>query len=426
MPNSQKRVSHYILKNSLGEGSYGKVFYSEDLDSNEIRAIKVIENSILLHDRHKTSLSREIQIMKDLNHKNIVKLFDHIVTSKHNYLILEYCSGGDLGKKIKEGGIGLIQTVNYLRQIISALKILKEKDVVHRDLKPANILLTSDYTIKLADFGLARTINPHSLAKSCVGTPLYMSPEVIQNRGGDTNRYEHSADIWSVGCIVYELLTGKRPFAVTDFDNLIPRIEEILKSNDFLKNFNFPGECIDFLKRIFIVDPAKRICFDDFCEHPFVTGLPKVRANVNLRGFDCLIEEDMDECVDVTRKDALKFSKAVRNVAHLVSCPFILHVKACMLLKGFLSSDEKDRCKLQFIENYAEAQKFRNKAWEDMNGVKLILGIVIHLCENVPVGDGYLVKKHYKQALSLLKPLKPHNSIIKLKEAISRKIQDSS
>jgi serine/threonine-protein kinase ULK/ATG1 len=423
MQKSQKRVSHYLLKNSLGEGSYGKVFYSEDLDTNEIRAIKVIENSILLHDRHKTALSREIKIMKDLSHKNIVKLFDHVVSSKHNYLVLEYCPGGDLSKKIKEGGIGLNQTVNYLRQIISALKILKEKDIVHRDLKPANILLTADNSIKLADFGLARTINPHSFAKSCVGTPLYMSPEVVRNLKGDTIPYEHGADIWSVGCIVFELLTGRRPFAASDFDNLIPKIEENLKSNDFLRNFNFPGECINFLQEIFIIEPADRIKFDQFCEHPFVTGLPKIRPVVSLKGIDCLIDDDLYDCVDLTREDALKFSKAVQNVAYLVSCPFILHVKACMLLKAFLVNDEKDLCKIQFIANFDQAQKFRNKAWEDTNCVKLLIDIVIQLCENVP-SEGFLSKKHYKQALILLKPLKPQSSIIKLKEAIMRKIAD--
>ena len=423
MPKSYKRVSHYLLKNFLGEGSYGKVFYSEDLLTSEICAIKVIPNSILIDNRQKIALTREIKIMQDLNHKNIVKLHEHVVSSQYNYLILEYCSGGDLGKKIKEGGIGLPQTVNYLRQIISALKILKEKDIVHRDLKPANILLTSDNSIKLADFGLARTINPESMAKSCVGTPLYMSPEVIQNRSGDTTRYEHGADIWSVGCIVYELLTGKRPFATSDFENIMPKIEEILRSNDFLKNFNFPEECIDFLRKIFVVDPRKRISFEDFCEHSFVTGLSKIRPIVDLMGISCLIEVENALNVDVTREDALKFSKAVMSLPRSTNCFFILHVKACMLLRTFLMNDEMELCKIEFSKHYEEAKKCRNSAWDDTSFVKLVLETVIYMCENVP-GELDRAKKTYKNALALLKPLKPQNSVIKLKDAITRKIAD--
>lgn len=423
MPKSHKRVSHYLLKNCLGEGSYGKVFYSEDLQTNEFRAIKVIPNSTLLENRQKIALEREIEIMKGLNHKNIVKLYDHVMSSQYNYLILEYCSGGDLGKKIKEGGIGLPQTVNYLRQIISALKVLKEKDIVHRDLKPANILLTSDNTIKLADFGLARTIKPESMAKSCVGTPLYMSPEVIQNRSGDTTRYEHGADIWSVGCIVYELLTGKRPFVASDFDNIMPRIEEILKSNDFLKNFNFPEECIDFLKKIFIVDPRKRISFENFCEHSFVTGLPRVRPIVDLQGISCLIEAENEENFEVSREDALKFSKTVMKIGKSISSSFILHVKSCMLLRPYLVNDDRELCKIQFCKHYEEAKKCRNQAWEDNSFVKLVLETVIQLCENVP-SEAEILKKNYKHALALLKPLKPQNNIIKLKDALTRKIVD--
>lgn len=423
MPKSHKRVSHYLLKNCLGEGSYGKVYYSEDLQTNEFRAIKVIPNSTLLENRQKIALEREIEIMKGLNHKNIVKLYDHVTSSQYNYLILEYCSGGDLGKKIKEGGIGLPQTVNYLRQIISALKVLKEKDIVHRDLKPANILLTSDNTIKLADFGLARTIKPESMAKSCVGTPLYMSPEVIQNRSGDTTRYEHGADIWSVGCIVYELLTGKRPFIASDFDNIMPRIEEILKSNDFLKNFNFPEECIDFLKKIFIVDPRKRISFENFCEHSFVTGLPRVRPIVDLQGMSCLIEAENEESFEVSREDALKFSKTVMKIGKNISSSFIMHVKSCMILRPYLVNDDRELCKIQFCKHYEEARKCRNFAWEDSNFVKLVLETVILLCENA-TGDAEMMKKNYKYALALLKPLKPQNNIIKLKDALTRKIVD--
>ena len=193
MNRTTKRVSHYILKEELGKGQYGVVYRGEDTLTHEIRAIKVIANSNLTRESQKEALKREIKIMKNLNHQNIVKLYDHFVSIKNNYLVLEYCSRKDLNSL--KSGIGEAQTLVYLRQIVTALKVLQEKNIVHRDLKPANILLSADDKVKLADFGLARQIDPESLAKTCVGTPLYMAPEVLSLRNDRNERYADKADI---------------------------------------------------------------------------------------------------------------------------------------------------------------------------------------------------------------------------------------
>lgn len=189
-----KQVSHYLLKEVLGNGNFGTVYRGKDLNTNEIRAIKMILAKNVLKPQEKKALSREIQIMRNLDHENIVKLYDYLETMNHHYLVLEYCSGGDLSQK---RGSGEEYTVILLRQLVSALKVLQANNIIHRDLKPANILLSDrspDAKIKLADFGLARQISENSLAKSKLGTPYYMAPEVINLRDNQNDRYSERAD----------------------------------------------------------------------------------------------------------------------------------------------------------------------------------------------------------------------------------------
>ena len=188
----RKKVSHYILKEQLNKGNFGTVYKGVDTDSNELRAIKVINNTNLYTTRQKQALQREVQIMLNIKHENIVKLYDHLETSNNNYLVLEFCSGGDLSQF--NTGIGESQTIIFLSQIVKALKVLYEYNILHRDLKPANIFLT-DNKIKLGDFGLSRRINLENVASTYVGTPFYMSPEVLMVRNNTNERYDYKSDI---------------------------------------------------------------------------------------------------------------------------------------------------------------------------------------------------------------------------------------
>jgi serine/threonine protein kinase len=416
MKKSTKRVSHYVLREELGHGSFGTVFRGEDSQTNDIRAIKMIPNTKLIDARQKTALKQEIEIMKDLNHENILKLFDHIVSSRYNYLVLEYCSGGELGQFITAGrGIGEERAKIYLRQIISALKVLHQKGIVHRDLKPANILLTADDKIKLADFGFARRIDPESLAKSCVGTPVYMAPEVFIVRDHRDERYDYGVDIWSVGCIVYELITGERPFDMPSFDQLIPTITRKLETYDFLSPLS--DICKDFLKKIFTLDPQHRIRFNEFCDHPFVNGVPSIRSIAGL--IDGPEDRRPD---DLTKAEAIAFSEIVIQNQKTIDYPFILHMKACMLLIPYLKND--DNCAHQFVDSYEEACRLKNQSdWESKSLTQVVLETVMKMCLPGRISPRFM-KETYSQALILLKALKPSSTVIKLKEAINRQMTE--
>ena len=414
MNHTSKRVSHYVLKEELGKNQFGQVFRGLDTETQEIRAIKMISNSKLLSEQQKEALKREIKIMKHLNHQNIVKLYDHIVSSKNNYLVLEYCSGGDLSKY--STGIGEAKTIIFLRQIISALKVLQDSKIVHRDLKPANILLSADGKVKLADFGLARQIDPESLAKTYVGTPLYMAPEVLSLKRGKHERYSDKADIWSVGCIVYELITGTRPFNAFSIDELIPTIEESLKNTMLFYARMFSPVCIDLLSRIFNIEPDQRINFNDFCDHPFILGMPCIKAAITINDIECLSEDNLD----ISRDEALDFAEVAIQIATNVSYPFLIHMKACMLLKPYLRDD--NACAILFQANFEEANKYKNKTdWESTTITQLVLETVIQMCQNEKI-EFNLLKENYRQAYILLKCLKPSLYVIKLKDAIKRQI----
>ena len=409
MGRKTKRVSNYLLKEQLGAGQFGFVHRGIDLLTNEIRAIKIIKNPI--NEQGRKNLSREITTMKSLNHENIVRLYDHIVTQNNNYLILEYCSGGDLSRLCT--GIGEAKTVVYLRQIVSALKVLQEKKIVHRDLKPANIMLSGDNKLKLADFGLARQIDPESMAKSYVGTPLYMGPEVllIKDKGGNNDRYTDKADIWSVGCIVYQLISGKRPFDAENLFLLLPKIQESLSSPDFFDRNVFSDICIDFLQRIFKINPDERINFQDLCEHPFVLGMPNVKPVLEINNISSLKEESLD----FTKEEVLDFSEVIVNLSDRIDSPFLLHMKACMLLKSYL--DDKN-CVEFFKLNFEEANKLKTSITKDSKSLtQIILETVVKLCKREESASDSLREK-YRTSLILLKILKPTLYVRKLKETI--------
>ena len=409
MPRKTKRVSNYLLKEQLGAGQFGFVHRGIDLLTNEIRAIKIIKNPI--NEQGRKNLHREITTMKSLNHENIVKLYDHIVTANNNYLILEYCSGGDLSRLCT--GIGEAKTVVYLRQIVSALKVLQEKKIVHRDLKPANIMLSGDDKLKLADFGLARQIDPESLAKSYVGTPLYMGPEVliIRDRGRNSDRYADKADIWSVGCIVYQLISGKRPFEAESLDLLVPNIQEALRSPVFFDRNVFSEICIDFLQKVFQINPDDRINFQDLCDHPFVLGMPNMNPILEINNVISLSQESLD----FTKEEVLDFSEAIVKLSDRIDFPFLLHMKACMLLKPHL--DDKN-CMEFFKLNFEEANKHKASLTKDSKSLtQIVLEAAIGLCKKEETPSDSLREK-YRTSLILLKILKPTQYVRRLKEAI--------
>lgn len=206
--------------------------------------------------------------MQKLQHVNIVNLVGNLSTERHIYLILEYCPGGDLSLLIRDNG-PLSETVarHLLRQLALGLKFMRGHNMVHRDLKPQNLLLMShsgDALLKIADFGFARCLQDVDLAATLCGSPLYMAPEILKYQ-----KYDVKADLWSVGAIFFEMVTGRTPFTGANHMQLIQRIESTeLK----IPANNLSPASIDLLQGLLKRNPVERIGWDEFFTHPFFGG----------------------------------------------------------------------------------------------------------------------------------------------------------
>ena len=263
-----KKVGPYNLESKLGEGSYGTVYFGHDTQTNQPIAAKAIslEN---LKARFLEQLESEIAAMKRLDSPYIVKLYDVMKTSRNVYMVMEYCPGGDLDHYIKKEGCTPEHLARkWLGQALQAFQCLRNLKILHRDLKLANILLSHEdperADIKLADFGFAKILNEVSKAKTMLGTPLFMAPEIFNKES-----YTFSVDIWSLGVLAYELLVGQGPFPCKN-------IEELKQAQR--SGVTFPRDCglseegRDLVRRMLAYRPEDRPDLDQLQTHAFFTG----------------------------------------------------------------------------------------------------------------------------------------------------------
>lgn len=266
----------YDKKDLIGHGAFAVVFKGKSTVDHSVKvAIKSISKKNL--SKAQTLLGKEINILKELHHPNIVQLLDCIETTSNVYLIMEFCNGGDLADYLQLKGTLSEDTIRiFLRQIASALQVLTSKGIVHRDLKPQNILLShgalvshpqpADIQIKIADFGFARFLHGEMMAATLCGSPMYMAPEVIMSKA-----YDAKADLWSVGTIIYQSLTGKAPFHANNPQNL----RRLYETTKILKP-SIPSGCSpimrDLLFGLLKRNPKERLSFDEFFSHTFLIG----------------------------------------------------------------------------------------------------------------------------------------------------------
>ncbi|XP_041656572.1 serine/threonine-protein kinase 36 isoform X2 [Cheilinus undulatus] len=208
------------------------------------------------------SLKREIDIMRDLRHPNIVQLYDSFETQTAVVVVTEYAEGQLYQILEDDGHLPESQVREIACHLVSALYYLHSHRILHRDMKPQNILLGKNGVVKLCDFGFARAMSVSTLVLTSIkGTPLYMSPELVEEKP-----YDHTADLWSLGCILYELHTGAPPF----FANSIFQLVQLILKDSVKWPDSMSPTCMSFLKGLLTKDPQKRLSWPDLLHHPFV------------------------------------------------------------------------------------------------------------------------------------------------------------
>jgi serine/threonine-protein kinase ULK/ATG1 len=256
--------NYEIVRKSIGRGSFSKIYRGRYLKTNKQIAIKIIKKRNI---KNENNILREIQVMKMMNHINVIQLIDVLASDNKYYLILEYCPKGDLKKYTQNQDISEHTLHKYMTQIRDGLYELYTKNIIHRDLKPHNILVANDGTLKISDFGFAKSYNPdENLKQTMCGSPIYMAPEILQG-----HTYNITADLWSFGVIMYELFYNKVPISGHDIGDLITNVRKFEYTSG---NKEISPEGDDLLRRLLKKDPNVRISWSDFVEHPWFTNIP--------------------------------------------------------------------------------------------------------------------------------------------------------
>ena len=249
------KIEDYLITKELGKGSYAVVKLAKHRITKEKYAIKIYTKESLLDPQKRNTVKNEINILKQLNHMNIMKLYEVIDTSKYLYLVLEYIKGYSLLDLIKSEKMHYIEQHRALKlflQIVKGISYCQSKNINHRDIKLENILVIKDDIIKIIDFGFAVKGNKETYQKLFCGTPSYMPPEIV-NKEKYIAQY---SDIWSLGVLLYTMLYGRFPFKAKDDETLFELINEAKVK--FPENISVNENIKALIKKLLNVDPKLR------------------------------------------------------------------------------------------------------------------------------------------------------------------------
>ena len=252
----------YIIKETIGKGTFSKVKLGINKITGEKVAIKILDKSKIVEKEDLERIVREMSILSKMDHKNVIKVFQIYEDSNNFLIIMEYCEGGELFNYIvKKGRLSEEEASFFFYQIVNGVEYIFSKGVAHRDLKPENLLLTHNNIIKIIDFGLSNYFDGENDLITPCGSPCYASPEMVSGK----NYNGFNIDIWATGIILFAMVCGYLPFENPDNDKLF---ELILKAElDFPEHLS--EICKDLIKKILVTDPNKRINIEQIKKHKF-------------------------------------------------------------------------------------------------------------------------------------------------------------
>lgn len=271
-PRQEKPIFNgYKMLNEIGQGAFATVYKAEEIETKTIYAIKAVAKASLGSKEDQNRFQREIDSMAVMRHENIVQLYNFFSDETNFYMVMDYCPNGELYDFIiKNGKIQENTAALLFQQIVSAISYCHSYGVAHRDLKPQNILIQKFPFIKVADFGLCGYVKEDELMKTFCGSPAFCAPECISKVNYDGRK----SDIWSLGVILFAMLTGEFPW---NLSNTSVMVQQILTAD-----FTFPNylnqQSKDLISKMLKVNPNDRISMEDILKHPFL----KLAQNANI------------------------------------------------------------------------------------------------------------------------------------------------
>nr|XP_043900097.1 serine/threonine-protein kinase Nek1 isoform X3 [Solea senegalensis] len=259
-------MDKYDKVKKIGEGSFGKAILVRSKQDGRHYVIKEIGISGM-PDRERQESRKEVALLAKMSHPNIVQYKESFEEGGCLYIVMDYCEGGDLFKKINSQKGVLFseeQILDWFVQICLALKHVHDRKILHRDIKSQNIFLTKDGTVQLGDFGIARVLNSTvELARTCIGTPYYLSPEICENKP-----YNNKSDVWALGCVLYEMCTLKHAFEAGNMKNLVLKI---IRGSYPPVSVHYSQELRSLVALLFKRSPRERPSVSGILEKSFVS-----------------------------------------------------------------------------------------------------------------------------------------------------------
>ncbi|KAJ8766436.1 hypothetical protein K2173_022495 [Erythroxylum novogranatense] len=337
------RLGKYELGKTLGEGNFGKVKLARNIESGLPFAVKILEKNRVIHLKTTHQIKREIATLKLLKHPNIVRLHEVLASKTRIYMVLEYVTGGELFDRIaSKGRLPEAEGRKLFQQLIDGVSYCHDKGVFHRDLKLENVLVDTKGNIKITDFGLSalpQHFRDDGLLHTTCGSPNYVAPEILLNRGYDGA----TSDIWSCGVILYVILTGFLPF---DDRNLAVLYQKIFKGDYQIPKWLSSG-AKNLIRRILDPNPATRITIEGIkADEWFKEGYTPVEA----------ADEDEDIHVDeeaFTMHEVLSEGERSPGSPALINAFQLIGMSSCLDLSGFFEKEDVSERKIRFTSNHS-------------------------------------------------------------------------
>ena len=308
----EPKITDFQILKELGAGSFGHVYLVKHKVTKAEYAIKAIDKRNKTNQEEKPYFRREIEVMYKIHHPNVVKLYGHFEDNNYCYFIMEYISKGNVYGLIpsdKKKRINPKVVATLMKDVISAVYYLHNMHpiIIHRDIKPENVLLADSLVAKLTDFGWSNYMQEDEKRTTVCGTPIYLAPEIIKEQGHD-----EKVDIWCIGVLLFELITGNVPFQGNDIDTLKENILHLKIT--WPKDINIDAK--NLIKKILKSDPASRISLEEMLQHPFFTkyfpnavkSLIKPDASANYKTF--IVSKDNPKTWEPISKDSAATPKS--------------------------------------------------------------------------------------------------------------------